>query len=469
MNKSQRGHPSPRESFTSSSTDTSKFNSGFLTAPSLSSIDHDLSSSSAIHFLTDSMNETHDFDIIDSLNYDDVDEIMLDHEYMHLNREKIVDTLIKSEESYTNSLCLVQHYFLLPLKKDQKHSTFGFLGMKKVVCTEREYAWLFGNLEDIVRLHQAHLKSLKERMQIWGPTQILSDVFQSWFPHLDIYRPYFNNYAVSITTFERLTRYPPFKKFLDASKHTLDPQFSPATCVHRYFELISQLADLTPPMHPDYAGLVKCKQWIVQFRQAMNEKIQDVRNVDRVLWIHQSLLDGPLTVRAERRLILQGNLSRLNTSTRSMGEERIYLLFTDVLLFVKPVDQKGPRLQYKGHITLDRARVRAMTKEEAGGVEHCIELIPSIAGVDNLNTTFVGTTSAHVLYVGSEADQKIWIERLNYVIHNLDRLAMMKQAQANRKRIQDRAPKGSAIATSSIHSLDASSRSSTSKESNYTN
>lgn len=80
MNKSQRGHPSPRESFTSSSTDTSKFNSGFLTAASLSSVDHDLSSSSAVHFLTDSMNETHDFDIIDSLNYDDVDETVLGKE-----------------------------------------------------------------------------------------------------------------------------------------------------------------------------------------------------------------------------------------------------------------------------------------------------------------------------------------------------------------------------------------------------
>ncbi|KAG1144754.1 hypothetical protein G6F37_000490 [Rhizopus arrhizus] len=80
MNKSQRGHPSPRESFTSSSTDTSKFNSGFLTAPSLSSVDHDFSSSSAVHFLTDSMNETHDFDIIDSLNYDDVDETVLGKE-----------------------------------------------------------------------------------------------------------------------------------------------------------------------------------------------------------------------------------------------------------------------------------------------------------------------------------------------------------------------------------------------------
>ncbi|KAG0733743.1 hypothetical protein G6F57_013955 [Rhizopus arrhizus] len=76
MNKSQRGHPSPRESFTSSSTDTSKFNSGFLTAASLSSVDHDLSSSSAVHFL----NETHDFDIIDSLNYDDVDETVLGKE-----------------------------------------------------------------------------------------------------------------------------------------------------------------------------------------------------------------------------------------------------------------------------------------------------------------------------------------------------------------------------------------------------
>ncbi|CAO3671938.1 unnamed protein product [Rhizopus stolonifer] len=474
---------SPRESFTSSSTSTSKFTTNeFLTAASFSSIEQQSNTSSAIQYLTDSMGTGgNDFDIIDSLNYDDVDETVLDHEYMHRNREKVVDTLIKSEESYTNSLGLVRQFFLLPLKKDTKQSTFSFLGMKKVVCTEREYRWLFGNFETIVELHQFTLNSLKERMQIWGPTQILSDVFQSWFPKLEAYRSYFNNYSVSITTFERLTRYQPFKKFLDGTRKEkalkktdlLSLLQLPTACIPRYFEMISQLSDMTPPMHPDYAGLLKCKQWIVQFRQAMNDKFIDAQNVDRVLMIHQALVDSPFTVRAERRLILQANLCRVNLNTRSVGEERKYMLFTDILVFAKTQQQKDvTRLQYKGHIALDRARVRSITKEEAGGIAHCIELMPSISGVDNLNTTYVGTTTAHVLYIGSEEERKMWIEHLNFVIQNLDKIAIMKQAQASRRRIQDRAPKGSAIATmtNSINSLslDGSSKSSSSKDSNYT-
>lgn len=219
----------------------------------------------------------------------------------------------------------------------------------------------------------------------------------------------------------------------------------------------------------------------------------DAQNVDKVLRLHEAFVDAPFTVRAERRLILQGNLCRVTLSSRSVGEERKYILFTDMLVYVKPMQQKGTtRLQYKGHIVLDRAKVRLLSKEEAGGIAHCFELTPSHAGVDSLNTTFVSTAPSFVLYVGSDEERKEWISKLTDVIDNLDRLAMIKQgkkpdlewplfgiintvdvAHANRKRIQDLAPKGSAIASvaASVNSLslDDSNKSSSSKESFYTN
>lgn len=86
-----------------------------------------------------------------------------DHEYMHRNRETVIERLITSEQAYTESLELVMKVFLQPLRKDAKQSTFNFLGMKKMVCTEREFRWLFGNFEEIVELHRTILSSLQER------------------------------------------------------------------------------------------------------------------------------------------------------------------------------------------------------------------------------------------------------------------------------------------------------------------
>lgn len=146
--------------------------------------------------------------------------------------------------------------------------------------------------------------------------------------------------------------------------------------------------------------------------------------------IHEALVGAPFNVRAERRLILQGKLSRVVVSTRSMGEERHYMLFSDLLVFVKPkVESKVTRLQYKGHMTLERAQIRALTKEEAGGIGHCIEITSSFSGVDNLNTTFIATPTVHVLYIGSEEEREQWLKKLKKVVENLDKLASAKQGK----------------------------------------
>lgn len=82
---------------------------------------------------------------------------------MHRSREVLVDSLFKSEEAYIESLELVMRIFLQPLRKDATHTSFNFLGMKKMVCTEREFRWLFGNFEELVHMHRLTLKSLQER------------------------------------------------------------------------------------------------------------------------------------------------------------------------------------------------------------------------------------------------------------------------------------------------------------------
>lgn len=108
----------------------------------------------------------------------------------------------------------------------------------------------------------------------------------------------------------------------------------------------------------------------------------------------------------------------------SIREERQYILFSDLLMFVKP---KSTKLHYKGHLILERARIRSLTKQEASGFDHCIEIVSSFSGVDNLNTTFIGAPSVHILCVGSEDARKEWLTKLDYVIKKLDKIAVSKQ------------------------------------------
>ncbi|KAI9268363.1 hypothetical protein EDC94DRAFT_514312 [Helicostylum pulchrum] len=142
-------------------------NSGLTATSTYSSIldenDQTSTNSSAIGFLNDSVAEGDEFGIVDTLDYEDVDDGIIDHEYMHRSREAIVEQLLDSERAYVESLELVMKYFLLPLRKDAKQSSFNFLGMKKMVCTEREFRWLFGNFEEVMTTHRLILQSLEER------------------------------------------------------------------------------------------------------------------------------------------------------------------------------------------------------------------------------------------------------------------------------------------------------------------
>lgn len=144
--------------------------------------------------------------------------------------------------------------------------------------------------------------------------------------------------------------------------------------------------------------------------------------------IHQALVGAPFGVKAQRRLVLQSPMSRVQAGgSKSSGgggsEERIYILFSDMLVFVRP-KQEGNRtlLQFRGMAPLERARVKPID-------DTSIEITSPIQGVDTLNTTFVGSSSVHIMQTESKDEQERWLKHLQCVIEELDRAARAAAAK----------------------------------------
>ncbi|GAN02098.1 hypothetical protein MAM1_0016c01538 [Mucor ambiguus] len=420
------------------STDPSILSSTSISSQRFSELTSTTNSSISVDPSTTPMNPSDfdQFDIIDSLDFDDVDDTLLDQEITHQQRESIIQELLNTEKQYLETLNIVVDSYILPLRKNSSKNSFNFLGMKKLPCTEREMRWLFGNFEEIKAVHADILSSLQERLSIWGPTQIISDVIQTWFPKVQQqYHIYFDNYDVLVTTYERLTRYQPFKKFTETVdknanlKGTTLLSFlqAPVSCISRYHKLVSMLADNTSSMHPDYVGLMQCKNRIQQVAEEFKIKFDDARNVDRVYDILTAMTGQPFSVKAERRLHLQNNFTR---ATRMSGEDLSYFLFSDMVVYAK---QKQSTLQYKGRIVLNRAKVRALSPEESIENGWSIEITSPFQGVDSLNTTFVGSPTAEVIHTNNKQDQMKWVSCLEAIVTQLDQTQQSKIMINNNK------------------------------------
>ncbi|KAI9278581.1 Dbl homology domain-containing protein [Phascolomyces articulosus] len=382
------------------------------------------------------------FDIIENLDYDDVDDMgLIDRELSHRNRESLVQQLYNAEQDYLESLNQLVTLFMQPLRKDAQQPSSNFIGMKKIICTEHEIQRLFGNIEELYDTQREILLSLDSRLRMWGPTQIISDIFQGWFKMLfDVYIPYLNNYDNAVTQYERLRSYQPFRKFTDGLQK--DPSLKgttlysllqlPVRSIHRLVQRISELADTTPPLHPDYVGLKMCRQRAIRLLEDIQAMVEDAENVDRVVEIQRSMTGSPLTIKKGRRIILEAELSRTHSQSRVVGEKRVYFLFSEFLAFARPRRQQQHdvlhvQYQYKGHLNLERARVKRVAPEDASGREFCIGITPLYQGAELLDTTLMSQYAAtHVIQLNNAQEQKLWLEKLNQVIHKLN-------AKADRK------------------------------------
>ncbi|RUS16844.1 Dbl homology domain-containing protein, partial [Endogone sp. FLAS-F59071] len=147
---------------------------------------------------------------------DEQDNEYIDAEFAFQRRETAIRELYHTEQAYVKGLKLLRDVFFNPLKQQvkQQANRGGFLS-GKITCTDAEISLIFGNLEQILDVHDRMLKCLQERLQIWGPTQIVSDIFLHLHPDLKMYNIYLKNYMTAVVTLERLNKTAPFKKFVE--------------------------------------------------------------------------------------------------------------------------------------------------------------------------------------------------------------------------------------------------------------
>lgn len=143
-------------------------------------------------------------------------------------------------------------------------------------------------------------------------------------------------------------------------------------------------------------------------------RIEDAQNVNKVYQIHSRLAGQPYGTRIDRRFILQDNFSKKAKTSSTAVEDLTYFLFSDILVFAK---SKPNCLQYKGHVSLERSKVRPIS---VGNKEFSVELMSPYQGVDSLNTTFMGSPSTHVIRTSTKAEQAKWIHCLELVISKLN-------------------------------------------------
>lgn len=153
-------------------------------------------------------------------------------------------------------------------------------------------------------------------------------------------------------------------------------------------------------------------------------RIAEAKNVDQVYEIHTTMTDQPFGIRAERRLYLQGDFIQITKSNTQ--EERTYFLFSDMLVYVR---RKQNNLQYKGHIQLERAKIRLLPKDEVNEEGYCIEIISSFQGVDSLNTTFMASPTVHIMKLPSKAEQMKWKACLENSVSRIEQLTMQSRCK----------------------------------------
>ncbi|CAG8438153.1 570_t:CDS:2 [Ambispora leptoticha] len=342
-------------------------------------------------------------------------------------REAAVKEIITTERTYVDSLRKLVSYFLVPLKENyQKSTSKNVILSTKPMATMEDISALFGNVEQILSLHEQLLKQLEERYANWSPTELISGVFLQIAPYLKMYTTYLKSFPQAIATMDRLNKESQsFKKFLiqSSEKPALNGLqlnsflIMPIQRIPRYKLLLEALLKYTHESHPDYTSLTKCVQQITVIADDVNEKIRDAENQQKVIEIQGQVEGLPSAiVRPARRFIFRGDLYKVlprppqfiksRFAYTSTEDSRTHFLFNDLLIFC--LDLKVKYI-YKGQIDLAFATLKDIQDGQADK-PFCFQISTQ---------TQDGVKVNHTVRAKSEQEKSEWMTRISDAISAL--------------------------------------------------
>lgn len=183
----------------------------------------------------------------------------------HAKRQNIALEISTTENSYVSSLKHMQDAFARPCQ---------------LFLTQADISTMFGNLSEILALHQEFAKAVSERVVHWNYSSTLSDIFAQFIPRMSIYSNYINVFDKGVALINELSqnRSSRFVELLSAfadlpSSHGLDMnayRIGPVQRLPRLCLLLEDFLKNTIEHHPDYSGTRGALAQLKQVSLAVN-------------------------------------------------------------------------------------------------------------------------------------------------------------------------------------------------------
>ncbi|KAG2225701.1 hypothetical protein INT45_012173 [Circinella minor] len=336
--------------------------------------------SSRFSFLNGQYNQLiDDLSIIDDMMVYQEDEETYDNTIADASRvvakkQQSLDDLQQTEIDYVHSLSTFEEVFVSRMEvwfDQNQRSANKSIGDKLQDIHELIRVWSY-----LLKTHRSFCQSLKERKQMWGPTQLISDVLLDLHTNMvPLYEQFMKRIGKAIVALDQLYRASSFTKIVNVTIADHDMNYFlrlPLERMNVYLHTIDRLVENTLPGHPDYRGLKQAAD-LFRFKQFQG-RLTDCKKHMLVMDIQRAMPNCPATVTLTRRVLLQAPLVKVSLDDpTNISDVRNYILYNDMLLFCKqssssslsPNINMNKKLQLKGKLELRGAIVRPILPQLA--------------------------------------------------------------------------------------------------------
>ncbi|RUS81917.1 hypothetical protein EGW08_010303 [Elysia chlorotica] len=278
-------------------------------------------------------------------------------------RRKVLRELVDTERRYLHHLQLINKYFFFPLKFS-------------CIVPDSVHSVLFSNLEEIYEVNVTLLEQIEQ--------STIGTAFSQMGPFLKLYSTYANNHQQALSTLQEWqSKSEEFSSFIRKQEDL--PQvmglklpallITPVQRIPRYKLLLEELLNNTPEDHYDYTKLKEATAVIGAIATHINEHIRQNENFQKMLSIQRSFDNSaPKLLCPGRTFIKEGPLKKVS---RKGGKayERMFFLFSDILLYGKPKFLDGGGSSYTcscvlplRHCKVEPVFITTLKKADTGGV-----------------------------------------------------------------------------------------------------
>ncbi|KAH3887402.1 rho guanine nucleotide exchange factor 39-like [Dreissena polymorpha] len=238
-------------------------------------------------------------------------------------RTKIKKELFDTEKTYLNHLNIAHKLFEFPLRFN-------------CLVSERDHAQLFSNLEQILEVNTKLMEYMEQTT--------VGTAFKFLGPFLKLYSMYANNHQQASSTLQENMKNDKFAVFVAKQEGRMEVKglklgallITPVQRIPRYKLLLEDLLENTSPEHHDYLYLKEAAKQIGDIAMHINEHVRQHENFQKVLSIQNSFDNSaPKLLAPGREFIKEGKMNKISRRA-GKSQERMFFLFSDMLLYGKP-------------------------------------------------------------------------------------------------------------------------------------